>query len=139
MLRAQALPQDENPLGSRAAWTITDRAVSMAGGEVLRFSLSEAPRAIDAVLSRAGLTIGDIDWIVPHQANRRIISGIIRRYHLPEQKVYVNIDRFGNTSSATIPICLAEMRERGLLQTGQRVLLVGFGGGLTAAAAIIRI
>ena len=94
---------------------------------------------MDEVLRRAGITIDEIDWIVPHQANKRIISGIIRRYHLPEEKVYVNIDRFGNTSSATIPICLAEMRENGLLQKGQRLLLVGFGGGLTAAAAIIEI
>lgn len=139
VLRAQALPQGEDPFGSRVSQDIRCRAVSMAGGEVLRFSLSEAPRAMDEVLRRAGLSIADIDWVVPHQANKRIISGIIRRYHLPEEKVYVNIDRFGNTSSATIPICLAEMRERGLLQKGQRLLLVGFGGGLTAAAAIIQI
>ena len=139
VLRAQALPLGEDPLGVRAPQSIASRAVAMAGGEVLRFSLSEAPRAMDEVLRRAGITIDEIDWIVPHQANKRIISGIIRRYHLPEEKVYVNIDRFGNTSSATIPICLAEMRENGLLQKGQRLLLVGFGGGLTAAAAIIEI
>ena len=137
VLRAQALPQDENPFGTRAPREISDRAVSMAGGEVLRFSLSEAPKAMDEALRRAGLTIADIDWVVPHQANKRIISGIIRRYHLPEDKVYMNIDRFGNTSSATIPICLAEMREHGLLASGQRLLLVGFGGGLTAASAVI--
>jgi len=94
---------------------------------------------MDEALSRAGLTIADIDWVVPHQANKRIISGIIRRYHLPEEKVYVNIDRCGNTSSATIPVCLAEMRERGLLAPGQRLLLAGFGGGLTAASAIIQL
>lgn len=139
VLRAQALPLGEDPLGERVSRQMADRAVSMSGGEVLRFSLSEAPRAMDEALRRAGLTIADIDWVVPHQANQRIISGIIRRYHLPEEKVYVNIDRFGNTSSATIPICLAEMRERGLLQKGLRLLLVGFGGGLTAAAAVVQI
>ncbi len=139
VLCAQALPLGEDPLGERVPQDIHSRAVHMAGGEVLRFSLSEAPRAMDEALRRAGLTIDDIDWVVPHQANKRIISGIIRRYRLPEEKVYVNIDRFGNTSSATIPICLAEMRERGLLQKGQRLLLVGFGGGLTAASAIIQI
>ena len=139
VLRAQALPQNEDPFGERPPQELARRAVSMAGGEVLRFSLSIAPRVMDEALSRAGLTIADIDWVVPHQANKRIISGIIRRYHLPEEKVYVNIDRCGNTSSATIPVCLAEMRERGLLAPGQRLLLAGFGGGLTAASAIIQL
>lgn len=139
VLRAQALPQGEDPLGARAEHKITDRAVRMAGGDVLRFSLHEAPRAMDEVLQKAGMTIDEIDWVVPHQANLRIIGGIIRRYHLPEEKVYVNIDRCGNTSSATIPVCLAEMRDKGLLKAGQRLLLVGFGGGLTAASAIIEI
>lgn len=138
VLRAQALPQDEDPFGARGPLGIEERAVAMAGGEVLRFSLSEAPRAMDEALRRANLTIADIDWVVPHQANKRIIDGIIRRYHLPPEKVYVNIERYGNTSSATIPICLAEMRERGLLRAGQRLLLVGFGGGLTAASAVVQ-
>ena len=90
-------------------------------------------------LKRAGITAEDIDWVVPHQANLRILDVIARRYHLPKEKIYVNMDRFGNTSSASVPICLNEMRKNGLLKEGQTIVCTGFGGGLTYGAFVLKL
>ena len=89
--------------------------------------------------SRAGIQADDVDWYVLHQANQRILHMVATRYGLDESKVYVNIDRFGNTSSASIPLCLAEMKEKGLLKPGQTILMSGFGGGLTYGAIVIKL
>ena len=77
------------------------------------------------------LGIDDIDHIVPHQANKRIIEAACKRNGWPEEKFFMNMDRFANTSSASIPIALDEMHHKGLLKRGDKVLTVGFGGGLT--------
>lgn len=112
-------------------------AVMMDGTEVFRFSIAAITEAVDQVLAKAGLTIDDIQWFIPHQANIRIIQHFAHRYHLDMNKVFTNIDQYGNTSSASIPICLKEMKEQGKLQEGQLGLVVGFGGGLSYGAAII--
>ena len=111
----------------------------MNGKEVFRFAARTVPDAIDRVLNKAGMTADEIDWVVPHQANLRIIDVICRRYGLKKEQVYVNLDRFGNTSSASVPICLDEMRQKGLLKRGQLAIFVGFGGGLTYGAILLRI
>ncbi|MDA0301405.1 MAG: hypothetical protein O2822_02660, partial [Chloroflexi bacterium] len=85
----------------------------------------------------AGLTIDDIALCVPHQANRRIITAMADRVGLPMERVYVNVDRYGNTSSATIPIALAEAEADGRLEPGDRVLLAAFGGGLSWGAMVL--
>ena len=106
---------------------------------MFRFTATAVPESIDNALSRAGLEAGDIDWFVLHQANLRILKMVTDRYGLDPEKVYVNIDRFGNTSSASIPLCLAEMKEKGLLKPGQTIVASGFGGGLTYGAIVIKL
>ena len=78
----------------------------------------------------------DIDWIVPHQTNRRIIETAAKRLHAPLEKFYQNMERYGNTSAASVPIALDEMVEQGLLKRGQKVLAVAFGAGLTWGGAL---
>ena len=111
----------------------------MQGAAVVRFTARAVPQAIDTALQRAGITADNIDWVVPHQANLRILDVIARRYHVPKEKIYVNLDRFGNTSSASVPICLNEMRRKGLLREGQTIVCTGFGGGLTYGAFVLKL
>lgn len=136
-LSVQALPVYDDPF-QRLPEDTTRRGVQMHGPAVVRFTANVVPMAIDEALTRAGMTGGDIDWVVPHQANLRILDVIAKRYNLPMDKIYVNIDRYGNTSSASIPICLDEMRRAGKLHAGQTIVCVGFGGGLTYGAFVIR-
>lgn len=138
VLFAEALPV-EDPLSENRGDNQSDRFLRMNGKEVFRFSTRTVPEAIDKVLKKAGKNAEEIDWVVPHQANLRIIDVICRRYGLREDQIYVNLDRYGNTSSVSIPLCLDEMRRNGLLRKGQQVVLVGFGGGLTYGAILMRI
>ena len=89
-------------------------------------------------LRQAGLTTADIDFLVPHQANLRIIEGVRSPLHVPPEKAIVNIDRVGNTSSASIPIALGEARDKGLIKRGDRIVMVAFGGGLTWGALLLK-
>ena len=111
--------------------------IQMNGREVFRFATDIVPRVIDQVLEEAGLTLEEIDYVVCHQANARIISHVMKRMQAPEEKFYINLHRYGNTSSASIPIALDEMAEQGLLRPGMRVVCVGFGGGLTWGGALL--
>ena len=83
--------------------------------------------------------MADLDWVVCHQANVRILDASIRRLGMPAEKFYRNLDRYANTSAASIPLALDEMRENGLLQPGQKMILVGFGGGLTWAGVYMEV
>jgi len=94
--------------------------------------------AADQALARAGLTGEDIDLFIPHQANMRIIEATARYANVPMEKVFVNVDRYGNMSSATIPIALDEAVEHGLLKSGSNVLMVAFGAGFTWASSVLR-
>ena len=138
-LFAGALPTEQDPITGDRKVDEKRRFLKMAGSEVFRFTANAVPDSIDNSLKRAGLNASDIDWFVLHQANLRILKMVAERYGLDKEKVYVNIDRFGNTSSASIPICLAEMKEKGLLKSGQKILISGFGGGLTYGAAVIEL
>ena len=89
-------------------------------------------------LERAGVSPEELDWLVPHQANTRIIEATRARLGLPPEKVYVNIQRYGNTSAASIPLALWEMEERGLLVPGQLVLMVSFGAGFVWGGMLVR-
>jgi 3-oxoacyl-[acyl-carrier-protein] synthase-3 len=93
--------------------------------------------AVEAV-EKANLTFDDVDMLIPHQANMRIIDAAARRLALPRDKVWVNLDRYGNTSAASIPIALHEAAEAGKLSEGDDVVLVAFGGGLSWAAGVVR-
>ena len=111
----------------------------MKGQPVFRFAVVAMNDAINQVLSQANKTLDDIDWIVPHQANLRILSHVAKKMGFDESKFYTNLQEYGNTSSATIPIALAEMKEKGVLKKGQKVILVGFGAGLAWGASYLEI
>lgn len=137
-LHMEALPV-EDPLSGDRTVDPKARFLKMQGAPVVRFTARAVPLAIDTALKRAGVTAEEIDWVVPHQANLRILDVIARRYHLPKEKIYVNMDHFGNTSSASVPICLNEMRKNGLLHEGQTIVCTGFGGGLTYGAFVLKL
>lgn len=137
-LLSRALPV-ENPFAASRVSADFDRFLQMNGKAVYRFTAHAVPAAIDGVLEKAGVDASQVDWIVPHQANMRIIDMVTRRYGLDPEKVYINLPQTGNTSSASIPLCLDEMRRDGLLKKGQLAIFVGFGGGLTYGAVLIRI
>ncbi|GIM48366.1 3-oxoacyl-[acyl-carrier-protein] synthase 3 protein 1 [Collibacillus ludicampi] len=109
-------------------------AIEMNGREVFKFATRTMGEAAKRVMNKAGWESQDVNLLVPHQANVRIIEEARRRTGLKEEQVYVNIHKYGNTSSATIPIALREALDEGRLKTGDRVVLVAFGGGMTWAA-----
>lgn len=111
--------------------------ITMQGGEVFKLAVKSMADAAEEALVEAGLTLDDIDLMIPHQANVRIIDGVAKRLHFPMEKVFVNIQRYGNTSSASIPIALAEAEATGRLKRGDKILLVAFGGGFTWGASVL--
>jgi 3-oxoacyl-[acyl-carrier-protein] synthase-3 len=113
--------------------------IVMAGREVFKSAVRSMCEAVDAVLEQGGVSKDEIDLLVPHQANIRIIEATARYAGVPMERVWVNIDRYGNTSSATIPVALHEAREAGRLGEGSVVLMVAFGAGLTWAATLLRL
>lgn len=115
-----------------------EQYVKMKGDGLFKYAVRSMVQASEEVLERAGLTMKDIDFLVPHQANLRIIEGVRERLKVPPEKAIVNIDRYGNTSSASIPIALGEAKERGLIKRGDRILMVAFGGGLTWGALLLK-
>ena len=112
--------------------------MTMEGQAVFRFAVSTIPATVDQLIANAGVTLEDVDWVVCHQANQRILDSSIRRLGVPAEKFYKNLDRFANTSAASIPLAIAEMKENGLLKAGQRVIMCGFGGGLTWAGVMLK-
>jgi 3-oxoacyl-[acyl-carrier-protein] synthase-3 len=119
---------------------LTDRSyyIKMAGREVFKAAVLSMADACDQALQRAGVTGGQVDLMIPHQANIRIIEATAKHARIPMDKVYVNIDRYGNTSAASIPIALDECVRSGRVQAGMNVMLVAFGGGFTWASMIVR-
>lgn len=111
--------------------------IQMDGTKVFKFAVETVPRCMDQVLQKAGMTAEDVDFFVFHQANARIIDLAVRKYRIPTEKYYKNIQEYGNTSAASIPLVLSELEEQGKVGPGSRVLAVGFGGGLTWGGALI--
>ncbi len=127
------------PVGSRIPATEESvrngqHYISMDGKEVFRFATRVMVQATHEALDAAGLKLDDIQWVIPHQANLRIIDSAARGLKLPIGKFIINIDRYGNTSTASIPIAAVEAIEKGLIKRGDKIVLVGFGGGLTWGA-----
>ena len=116
-----------------------DRFIHMDGPAVFRFAVDAVPKCIDAVLAQAGMTLSQVDHVICHQANSRIIDYVVRRLKAPPEKFYKNMDRYGNTSAASIPIALDELLEKGLAREGQIALCVGFGAGLTWGGALLKL
>jgi 3-oxoacyl-[acyl-carrier-protein] synthase-3 len=111
--------------------------IEMNGQEVYNFAVGAITETIEDLMKAGNISIDDIAWIVPHQANARIIQAARRRLHIPAEKIYLNIEEYANTSSASIPIALDEMSRGGKLKKGDLILTVGFGGGLTYGGNII--
>jgi len=109
----------------------------MNGSEVYKFATQVVAESAGRVLERCGLTVADIDLFVPHQANLRIIERAVKKLGISKEKVYTNLQRYGNTSCASIPLCLNEARAEGRLKDGDVVLLMGFGAGLTWGACLL--
>jgi 3-oxoacyl-[acyl-carrier-protein] synthase-3 len=112
--------------------------VKMAGREVFKHAVRSMSEAADRALDSARLTGADIDLLIPHQANVRIIEATAKHSNIPMEKVYVNVDRYGNTSSASIPIAIDEAIEKGVIKEGSTVMCVAFGAGFTWASMIIQ-
>ncbi len=125
-------PPDQKLLADRGYY------IKMAGREVFKSAVRSMADACDQALQRAGLKAEDIDLLIPHQANIRIIEATAKHAEMPMDKVYINIDRYGTTSAASIPIALDECVRSGRIQAGMNVMLVAFGGGFTWASMIVR-
>ena len=127
-----AIPMDEDVLRNR------DHLVRMSGRGVFKHAVRAMAEASGLALARSGWAPEEVDLVVPHQANLRILDATARYAGLPMEKVFVNLDRYGNMSSATIPVAMDEAIEEGRLQPGMKLLLVAFGAGLTWGAMAVR-
>ena len=112
--------------------------ITMAGREVFKLAVSSMVRSARRVMDNCGVTADDIAWLLPHQANLRIMKAVARGLKIPVERVYINVDRLGNMSGATVPVGLAEMDNNGVLKKGDLLLMVAFGGGLTWSSALVR-
>jgi 3-oxoacyl-[acyl-carrier-protein] synthase III len=111
--------------------------LQMNGKEVYRFAVSRVPEALDKVLYKAGLTVADLDWLILHQANQRIMDAVADRIGLPAHKIVSNVAEYGNTSAASIPIALNAAVRSGQIKAGDTIATSGFGAGLSWGAAIL--
>lgn len=112
--------------------------VRMAGGEVFKFAVRVIPETTERALTASGLTVDDVTWLVPHQANQRILDTVADRLGIAHERVFSNIALTGNTSAASIPLAVHELYTGGNLRPGDVLVLVGFGAGLTWGAAVVR-
>ena len=115
-----------------------DRYLKMSGREVFKLAVTNMANAVKEALEVAGLSLDDVDWLIPHQANVRIISAVGDRVGIDPEKVFINVQNYGNTSAASIPIAFDELARSGKLTRGQVVVFVAFGGGLTWGANVLR-
>jgi len=112
--------------------------IQMDGSEVFKFAVRTMANAAEEAVKLAGLTKGEVDFLIPHQANIRIIEAARKRLNLPESKVFVNLDKYGNMSAASIPVALDEAYSQGCIKKGDNIVLVAFGAGLTWASVLMK-
>lgn len=112
--------------------------LSMDGKDVFKFAVNIIPYSVNKVLESNSISLDEIKYIVPHQANYRIVESAAKRLKIPMEKFYIDLDKYGNTSAASIPIALDEMNEKGMLNEGDKIILVGFGGGLTWGSILLQ-
>ncbi len=112
--------------------------ITMQGRETYKHAVRQMVRVCEQILARNGLSIDAVDLFVPHQANMRIIEAVGSRLNVDGNHVFTNVDKYGNTSSASIPLALDEARAAGRIRSGDRVLMTAFGSGLTWGAALLR-
>ena len=125
-------PASDNTVAMR------EHYIKMNGKEVYRFAVRILGDSAIEALAKAGLSYSDISLFIPHQANTRIIDSVAKRLELDTEKVFMNIDRYGNTSAASIPLALCEAIDKGRVQPGDNLLFVAFGAGLTSAASVVK-
>ncbi|MBA4370934.1 MAG: 3-oxoacyl-ACP synthase [Coriobacteriaceae bacterium] len=127
-----ALPLAQQVLDARQQY------LTMSGNEVFKFAVRVIPKAAREALKASGATAADLTWLVPHQANQRIIDTVADRLHMPHERVFSNVAATGNTSAASIPVALDDLYTSGRLSAGDLVAVVGFGAGVTWGAAVVR-
>ena len=113
--------------------------IHMQGKETFKLAVNAMAGACKAVLDESGVDVGDLKLVIPHQANKRIIEAVAHRINVRDDQLFINVDKYGNTSAASIPICLDEAFRSGRLQRGDMALMVAFGAGLTWGAQLIRV
>lgn len=111
----------------------------MNGTEVYKYAVKETVKNIEDLLKKAKVNMKDIKYIIPHQSNLKIMKSIASRLKINQNKIYVNIENIGNTFCASIPIAIDEMNSKGLLETGDKVILLGYGGGINTASILLEI
>ena len=114
----------------------TYNPITMNGQEIYKFAVKKVPEVIEKALFRANLTVDQIDWLILHQANQRILNAVAERLNIPPEKVISNLAKYGNTSAASIPLALDEAVREGKIKPGDRIMTSGFGAGLTWGAAL---
>lgn len=137
------IPSTPNPFRTKEQVWCDDRMqqapnlfMQMAGNDVYKFATTIMPEAVMKATEKTKWDISDLDYIIPHQANIRIVQTAIKKLKLPDDKFYINIQDFGNISSACIPLALSQLKEQGKLEDGKKICVVGFGAGLTYGAAV---
>ncbi len=111
--------------------------IVMQGRELFKIAVNSMAQAVEAAAKRAGVKLSDVDCVVPHQANDRIIAAVAKKLGFPKEKIFVNIDKYGNMSAASIAVALSEAVEQGRIKKGNTVVLVAFGAGLVSAANVV--
>ena len=132
------MPSHNCPLVEQAD-TVGDGLIHMNGKEVYKFAVSTVPSYVVDCIEQSGMRSDEIDYLIPHQANQRIIEAIQSRLNYSDEKVISNIKYYGNTSAASIPIALVEGVEQGKIKLGSTAVLCGFGAGMTWGAAVVRL
>lgn len=112
--------------------------VHMVGSDIFKIAVRNLSSASLAALDKNGMTAGDVDWVVPHQANMRILDAVSKRVHIPLDRFYLNIEKYGNTSSASVPIALDEGVRDGSIRAGHNLLMCALGGGIAWGSALVR-
>ncbi len=135
----------ETVLGARGGYEITVEGagpvvshIKMEGQEVFKFAVDAIPKCINALKEKSGITLDDVDQVICHQANARILDHCVRKMKADPEKFYKNMDRYGNTSAASVPVALDELVKLGKVNPGDTIMMVGFGGGLTWAGVLLK-
>ncbi|QAA34191.1 beta-ketoacyl-ACP synthase III [Clostridium manihotivorum] len=115
-----------------------DINIHMDGKEIFRFAVNTIPQAVKEVLEKSGTGLDELKYIFPHQANLRIVDAAAKKLDMPKEKFFINLNKYGNTSAASIPLAVDEANREGLLKEGDKLVLVGFGGGLTWGAIYLQ-
>ena len=133
------VPRDESDVPPNGTFNGSYNTLQMNGREVYKFAVTTLEQMIDQALVASGLHVSDLSMVIPHQSNQRILESVRDRLGLPKEKLYMNISEYGNTSAASVPICLHELCSTKRLKEGDLVLFVALGGGLTWSSSLWRL